>query len=41
MTALHFRHDDAQVASEINEKFHADTTGIYIRLEVLNNVEID
>lgn len=41
MTALHFWRDDAQVASEINEKFHADTTGIYIRLEVLNNAETD
>lgn len=35
MTDLHFWHDDAQVASEINEKFYADTTGIYIRLEEL------
>lgn len=35
MTELHFWHDDAQVASEINEKFYADTTGIYIRLEEL------
>lgn len=35
MTELHFWHDDAQVASEINEKFYADTTGIYVRLEEL------
>ncbi len=35
MTALHFWHDDSQVASEINEKFYADTTGIYVRLEEL------
>ncbi|MCM1167097.1 MAG: RusA family crossover junction endodeoxyribonuclease [Ruminococcus sp.] len=33
MTELHFWHDDSQVASEINEKFYADTTGIFIRLE--------
>lgn len=32
MTGLRFWRDDAQVASEINEKFYADTTGIYIRL---------
>ena len=40
MTALHFWNDDAQVASEINEKFHADITGIYIRLEEIDNAEI-
>lgn len=37
MTKLHFWHDDAQVASEINEKFHADITGIYIQLSELGN----
>lgn len=35
MTELHFWHDDSQVASEINEKFHAEHTGIYVRLEEL------
>lgn len=33
MTDLRFWHDDAQAASEINEKFWADIPGIYIRLE--------
>lgn len=33
MTDLRFWRDDAQVASEINEKFWADIPGIYIRLE--------
>lgn len=32
MTRLHFWHDDAQVASEIVEKFWAETTGIYIEV---------
>jgi len=32
MTKLHFWHDDAQVASEIIEKFWAETTGIYIEV---------
>lgn len=36
MTGLHFWHDDSQVASEINEKFHADITGIYVKVEELN-----
>lgn len=35
MTAAGFWKDDAQVASEHIEKFWAETTGIYIRLEVL------
>lgn len=33
MTKLGFWHDDAQVCSEINEKFFAVHPGIYIRLE--------
>lgn len=36
MTDLRFWNDDAQVASEIIEKFWADVSGIYIRIEVLN-----
>lgn len=36
MTDLKFWHDDAQVASEINEKFWADIPGIYVRLEEIN-----
>lgn len=35
MTRLHFWQDDAQVASEISEKFWADTPGIFVQLEVL------
>ena len=35
MTRLHFWHDDAQVASEISEKFWANTPGIFIQVEVL------
>lgn len=35
MTAVGFWRDDAQVASEIVEKFWADLPGIYIRLEEL------
>lgn len=35
MTRLHFWQDDAQVASEISEKFWANTPGIFIRVEVL------
>lgn len=37
MTKCGFWKDDAQVASEIVEKFYSDTTGIYIRLERLRN----
>lgn len=32
MTSLHFWDDDAQVASEIIEKFWADIPGIYIKI---------
>ena len=35
MTRLHFWQDDAQVASEISEKFWANTPGIFIRVEAL------
>lgn len=35
MTAVGFWRDDAQVASEIVEKFWAEIPGIYIRLEEL------
>lgn len=35
MTRLGFWHDDAQVASEITEKFWADTPGIYIEVRPL------
>lgn len=35
MTAVGFWNDDAQVVSEINEKFYADVPGIYIWLEEL------
>lgn len=35
MTRLHFWRDDAQVASEISEKFWANTPGIFIRVEAL------
>lgn len=35
MTRLHFWRDDAQVASEISEKFWANTPGIFIQVEVL------
>ncbi|KPJ23090.1 RusA family crossover junction endodeoxyribonuclease [Streptococcus phocae] len=35
MTELGFWHDDAQVASEIIEKFWADNVGIYVKVEQL------
>ncbi len=35
MTSVGFWVDDAQVASEITEKFWADVPGIYIRIEEL------
>lgn len=35
MTDLGYWHDDAQVASEIVEKFWSDTVGIYVKVEEL------
>lgn len=35
MTELHFWKDDAQVASELIEKFYADMPGVYVYLEDL------
>lgn len=35
MTELHFWNDDAQVASEITEKFWSDLPGIYVKVESL------
>lgn len=35
MTELHFWNDDAQVASEVTEKYWADTPGIYVKVESL------
>jgi len=35
MTELHFWKDDAQVASEITEKFWSDLSGIYVKVESL------
>lgn len=35
MTDLGYWRDDAQVASEVVEKFWADTVGIYIKVEAL------
>ena len=35
MTALHFWKDDAQVASEVVEKFWADIPGIFVAIEEL------
>ncbi|QBX22040.1 resolvase [Streptococcus phage Javan629] len=35
MTELGFWNDDAQVASEIIEKFWADNVGIYVKVEQL------
>lgn len=35
MTLCHYWNDDAQVASEIVEKFWAETSGIYIKVESL------
>ena len=34
MTRLHFWHDDAQVCSEIVEKFWSDPCGVFVRVEV-------
>lgn len=33
MTRLHFWKDDAQVASEVSEKFWSSVPGVYIRIE--------
>lgn len=38
MTRCGFWRDDALVASEINEKFWDDITGIYIRIEELGGI---
>lgn len=35
MTELHFWNDDAQVASEVTEKYWADIPGIYVKVESL------
>ncbi len=35
MTELHFWKDDAQVASEVIEKYWADIPGIYVKMESL------
>ena len=35
MTELNYWKDDAQIASEITEKFWSDTPGIYVRIEEL------
>ena len=35
MTRLRFWHDDAQVASEISEKFWADVPGIFVKVVAL------
>jgi Holliday junction resolvase RusA-like endonuclease len=35
MTKLGYWHDDAQVASEVTEKFWADVPGIYVKVERL------
>lgn len=35
MTGLHFWNDDAQVASEIIEKFWAEVPGLYVAIEEL------
>ena len=37
MTDLHFWKDDAQVASEIIEKFWAEVPGLYVCMEVLTD----
>lgn len=39
MTDLGFWEDDAQIASEIIEKFWADVPGIYIEIKELNNAD--
>ena len=36
MTAAHWWRDDAQVASEVVEKFWADVPGIYVRAEEIS-----
>lgn len=38
MTDTGFWRDDAQIASEIVEKFWSDTVGIYIKVEVLDEL---
>ena len=39
MTRLRFWRDDAQVASEIAEKFWSDVPGIFVRVEMLSAKE--
>lgn len=35
MTRCHYWHDDAQVCSDIIEKFYGDRPGIYVRVETI------
>ena len=39
MTDLRFWGDDAQVASEVTEKFWADIPGIFVQIRPLNSME--
>lgn len=39
MTGLHFWRDDAQVASEVVEKFWSNVPGIFIRVEELTAID--
>lgn len=41
MTAAHYWNDDAQVASEITEKFYGQQPGIYVMIEELTEEEPD
>ena len=41
MTALKYWNDDAQVASEITEKFYSDVTGIFVRIESIQEERIN
>ena len=38
MTTLHYLHDDAQVCSEITEKYWNPVTGIWVHIETLGDV---
>lgn len=40
MTEMGFWHDDAQVASEITEKFYGKVTGIFVKVEEIKDEEV-
>ena len=39
MTKTHYWHDDAQVCSEVTEKFYGDRPGIYVQVEPIGKYD--